>query len=185
MRKKIFLSVAFGVAAFIIAWSLGTVLNVTTGIPLLGGVLNGVLTAMVLVIGLVSSKYFGNATIMWLVFSIFATPTTTLGPPGFYKILIGIVAGILWDSIYSISKFKDWGLYLGGLVGSASIMFTLVGALSLGFGKDAINALNKYQNAFWIILIMNLIVTIIGLYLGNMVYNYRLKDLKQFKRLND
>lgn len=184
MKKKIFLSVAFGIVAFIIAWSLGTVLNITTGIPLIGGLLNGVITAMVLVIGIVSTRYFGSSIVMWLVFSIIATPTTTLGPPGFYKIIIALIAGLIWDSIYYLSKFKKWGLYIGGLLGSASIMFTLVGALQIGFGEDAAIALKKYESAFWMILLINLIVTYVGLLLGNVIYNSRLKKLKAFQNMD-
>jgi len=185
MKKKIFLSVGFGIAAFIVAFSLGSVLTMTTGIPLTGGLLNGILTAMVLTIGLVATNYWGNATIMWIVFSLCASVTTTLGPPGFYKILIGLIAGILWDTIYTLSKYKNWGLYLGGLLGSASIMFTLVFALKLGFGEDATIALEKYQNAFWFLLGVNLIITLVGLYLGNTIYHSRLKNLKSFQNLNN
>jgi hypothetical protein len=185
MKRKIFLSVAFGVVAFIIAWALGTVLNVATGIPLVGGLLNGVLTAMVLVIGMLATRYFGSSTIMWIVFALMASITTTLGPPGIYKVIIGLIAGIIWDSVYYVSGYRKWGLYLGGILGSASIMFSLVGALTLGFGENAAAALERYQSAFIMILGMNLIVTFVGLFLGKMVYDTRLSHLSSFKKLSE
>ena len=185
-KKSIFTSATFGFISFLLAFALGSILTYSTGLPLIGGLLNGVITGMVLTIGLISRKFKFNATIMWLVFSVFATLTTTLGPPGIYKIMIGLIAGLLWDFFYAfISKYKTWGLYLGGLLGSASIMFTLVFFLSFGFGKNSFETLEKYKEKFIIILVMNLIITIIGIILGNIVYRKRLCNLPQFKNLRD
>src|SRR5215218_4416022 len=131
-----FTSVGFGIAAFIVAFSLGSMLTATTGIPLIGGLLNGVLTAMILTVGLLATRFFGSATLMWIIFSICATPTTTLGPPGVYKIAIGAVAGLLWDSTYFLLKRGRPGLFLGAILGSASIMLTLIVALRMGFGEN-------------------------------------------------
>jgi hypothetical protein len=90
MNKKlttsISLSVAFGIVAFVIAWALGSILTMTTRIPLIGGLFNGILTGMVLTIGLVSRKWKFNATTMWLTFSLIATITTTLGLRDFTKL---------------------------------------------------------------------------------------------------
>ena len=183
--KKIFASISFGVSSFIVAWSLGTALTATTGIPLTGGLLNGVLTAMVLSIGMLSTKKFGSAVIMWFVFSILASFTTTLGPQGIYKIVIGITAGFIWDFIYStLAKNKRWGLYIGGILGSASIMFSLILALSLGFGLNPEVALERYRGAFYFILFINLVVTVIGIYLGDTIYRSRLCNLRLFKNLD-
>jgi len=184
MKNKIFFSVTFGFGAFVVAFGLGSILNIATGIPLIGGLLNGVLTAMVLMISVIAVKYWGNSIIMWLTFSLLASVTTTLGPQGIYKIFIGLLAGLIWDTIYWLTRYKLWGAYLGGLLGSASIMFSLVGFLMLGFGKDAEVALQKYMGSFWVIVIMNLVITIIGLYLGNTAYKTRLKNLSVFKNLN-
>lgn len=185
MRKSVFVSVIFGVIAFIIAFALGSILTLTTGIPLIGSLLNGVLTGMVLTIGLLSRRFYFSATIMWLAFSLCATMTTTLGPPGLYKVIIGLCAGILWDLLYSwIARYRNWGLILGGLIGSASIMFTLILFLRVGFVKNAFEALQKYEKSFWLILALNLIITFFGVMLGLILYNKRLKKLTQFKNLS-
>lgn len=184
-RKPIFVftSVGFGIASFAIAFALGSALTMTTGIPLAGGLLNGVLTAMVLTIGLRATRFFGSATLMWLVFSLCAVPTTTLGPPGAYKIVIGLIAGLLWDVIYSGFGRARWALYVGALVGSASIMVTLVVALSYGFGSDASGSLQRYKEAFLVLLAVNLIVTSAGVYLGDIAYQKRLSELPAFRNL--
>ncbi len=185
-RKSIFTFVSFGVIAFVIAVGLGSILTMTTGIPLIGGLLNGVFTGIVLTVGLKSRKFLFGATTMWITFSLLASITTTLGPPGIYKVAIGLLAGLLWDCFYSwLSKYKNWGLIVGGLLGSASIMFSLVIFLRLGFGKDAVQALEKYESQFLLILMMNLVITLIGIIIGMRLYDKRLKKLNQFKNISD
>lgn len=181
---QLYTSIGFGIASFVIAFVLGSFLTMTTGIPLAGGLLNGILTGMVLTIGLISTNYFGSATIMWIVFSLCASITTTLGPPGIYKVVIGGIAGIIWDSIYRAAKSNSWGMYLGALLGSASIMFSLTAALTMGFGEGAAEALKRYKGAFYFILGVNLLVTFIGVYLGNIIYRTRLSNLQVFKNLS-
>jgi hypothetical protein len=176
VRKSIFTHVIFGIIAFVIAFSLGSILTMTTGIPLIGGLLNGVLTGIVLTVGLLSRKFFLGATIMWVAFALAATITTTLGPPGIYKVAIGLIAGLLWDFVYSwIGQYKKWGLIIGGLLGSASIMF-FHGIFSKSWiCNNAAIALEKYESQFLVILLMNLVITFVGMLLGIQLYNKRLK----------
>ena len=184
IRKSIFTFVIFGIIAFVIAFGLGSILTMTTGIPLIGGLFNGVLTGIVLTVGLLSRRFYFGATIMWIAFALAATITTTLGPPGIYKVAIGLIAGLLWDLVYSwISKYNKWGLIVGGLIGSASIMFSMVFFLRAGFGEDAMIALEKYENQFLVIILMNLVITLVGMLLGIQLYNKRLKNLNQFRNL--
>lgn len=182
-KRQIFASVGFGVSAFVVAVVLGSVITVSTGIPLAGGLLNGILTTILLTVGLLATRFFGAATVMWLVFSTLAVWTTTLGPPGVYKIAIGLLAGVLWDVVYSLLRKSRAGLYLGAIVGAASIMLSIIAALSFGFGKDPVAALEKYEQAFWVLMAINMIVTVSGVYLGEVVYNGRLAKLSLFKDL--
>ena len=76
---------------------LGTALN-ATGIPMLGGLANAIVTAAVLTIGVKGVQKFGSGTILWLVVSTLAIPTLSMGPPGAHKLLVGLVAGLLWDT---------------------------------------------------------------------------------------
>ena len=178
---QIAMSAGFGFMGAVIAIVLGSLITLTTGIPLAGGIVNGIATAGFLTIGLLATSFTGSATLMWIAFSLLTTFTTTLGPPGVYKVVIGLVAGLLWDLIYFVLRQRRIGLYLGALVGSASIMVTMIVALSLGFGLEASTALRKYVSAFWVILAINLTVTMIGVYLGESVYKTRLSRLASFR----
>ncbi|MBN1916924.1 MAG: hypothetical protein JW889_03360 [Verrucomicrobia bacterium] len=185
MRKlvKEFVALGFGAVGFGLAFVLGTAVTSGTGVPLLGGVTNGVLVAMVLTIGLLAVDRFGTAVQMWLMFSLFAAFTTTLGPQGFYKIPIALLAGLLWDAVYFGFRRRTYALFLGAFLGVTSIMFAMLGALRLGLGRDAEVAFQKYWKALGAILVINLIVTGLGVFLGRQVYLTRLARLELFKNL--
>jgi hypothetical protein len=183
MLRKSYAIVAFGFCAFIVAWSLGSILTLTTGIPLLGGLLNGIFVSMILTIGLLSINRFGTATKMWLVFSVFCIFTTTLGPPGPYKILIGVIAGFIWDLVYFGTKKSRIGLFLGAILGAASIMILLIVALKLGIVPNAGEALQKYTKAVYALVIINSTVTLIGVLLGLQAYYKRLSKIELFKNM--
>lgn len=178
-----FATVGFGFSAFIIAFSLGSFLTITTGIPLLGGLLNGILVSMVLTIGLLSINKFGTATFMWLVFSIPAIITITLGPQGVYKVVLALAAGLIWDSVYFGLKKRKIGLYIGAILGAIAIMLLLIFALKLGLGKNASDALDRYMKIIYALFTINIIVTAIGVFLGDKIYNNRLSKIQLFQNL--
>jgi hypothetical protein len=185
MRRTLsaFASVGFGLAGFVVAFTLGSALTLTTGIPLLGGLLNGVLVSAILTIGRLAIGPFGTATVMWLAFSLPATLTTTLGPPGWYKVPIAVVAGLIWDIVYHAFRKSTFGLYCGAVLGALSIMGLLILALWLGFGKDAEAALKKYMGALPFLLAINVTVTAIGVYLGRKLFVSRLSRLPVFENM--
>jgi len=181
---KTYSAVAFGLTGFVIAVSLGSILTWGTGIPLIGGLANGILVSMVLAIGMLAINSLYTGTIMWFVFSCCAVFTTTLGPPGVYKIIIGLIAGIIWDIIYfTLFRKKVIGLFIGAVIAALLIMFLMLGALYLGFGRGAEEALKKYLSALYGLVAINMFVTILGVSLGHRLYVYRLSKLKLFQDL--
>ena len=62
---------------------------------------------------------FGVLTVYMLVFSLISIPTTFFGGiPGVYKILVGLIIGILLDLSYSIKKPVFLRITIGGLFGA-------------------------------------------------------------------
>jgi len=181
--KISFAIVGFGFCAFLVAFVLGSVLTMTTGIPLLGGLINGVFVAMILTVGLLSIQRFGTATSMWFVFSLFCIFTTTLGPPGIYKVVIGLVAGFIWDIVYFGTRRSTVGLYLGAILGAISIMVLLIFALKLGLVANPGETLRKYVNAIYAIVTINVIVTFLGVLLGHQLFRNRLSKIQMFRDL--
>ncbi len=181
--------VIVGLCAFIVAFVLGTAATFTTGIPLVGGLFNGVLTSMILTIGMLGTrnKYKWSGTVMWFVFSTAAIFTTTLGPPGVYKLLIGVAAGLTWDLLYRVFKYRRVGLYLGAIAGGLIITGLLILILQLmikGFatylsaGSGNIHvSLDRLISYIYFLIPMNIVVTICGVFLGEKVFEKRLNDI--------
>ncbi len=178
-----FAPIAFGFTAFIVAVVLGTVVTMGTGIPLLGGLVNGVFVAMILTIGMLAVNRFWTATIMWFVLGFAAIPTTTLGPAGVHKVVIALAAGIVWDTVYCVFRRNKLGLYLGAIAGAGAIMGLMMLALYLGFGDNAGEAFEKYAKAIYILLAINFTVTGVGVFLGHQVYWTRLARIEVFRNL--
>ena len=187
MNPKLFAAIV-GLCAFVIAFTLGSLVTATTGVPLAGGLLNGILVSMVLVIGMLASKHPWTGSMMWVAFSIPAVVTTTLGPPGFYKRLVALIAGFLWYIFYR-RLFKDnrWlGLYGGAIIGGLTITALIIlflklfvsGAIGFMFlGNDAQASLDRLLGYLWFLMVINVIVTVIGVALGELIYRRRLKDV--------
>jgi hypothetical protein len=188
MNAKLF-CVIVGFCAFIVAFVLGSAVTLTTGIPLAGGLLNGVLTSMIMTIGMLATrnKYKWSGTVMWLVFSAAAIITTTLGPPGFYKVIIGVAAGFTWDLFYRAFKYGRTGLYIGALIGGIVITGLLIlilqlmisgmaSHLSIG-GSDYKNSLDRLMSYIKFLIPINMVITAIGIWLGERVFEKRLKEV--------
>lgn len=179
MDTRLFLTIV-GIIAFVVAFSLGTIVTATTGVPLAGGILNGVLVSMVLTIGMKLSGFRFSGTMMWFMFSIPAMFTTTLGPPGLYKPIIAVIAGLSWDVTYRLvfPKRPRLGLYIGAIVGGIVItlaMFLYLGAIvegifpsleTLSFANSVEASFERLKGALIPLFIVNAVVTVIGVWLG-------------------
>lgn len=175
--------VVFAVSAFLVAVGLGTAINIAFGVPLLGGIVNGVLTAGILTIGLLTVPRWFAATTMWFVFSCLCVPTATLGPPGLYKIPIGLVAGLLWDAVYQAARRRLAGLLIGALLGAVSIIGSMLILLRLVAGEGMTEVYQRYVTFIWAILGINALATTLGVLLGSWLFQRRLCRLAAFQNI--
>lgn len=166
-----------GAVACAIAAALGTVLNIATGTPLAGGLLNGVIVSMVLTVGIMCVPRPFAATIMWLVFSLAAIPTLTMGPPGIYKVVPGIAGGLTWDIALWIGRWRRAPIIVGGAIGAAVLMLCLFASLQLlGLpGADRLAKVLPY------LLPVNALLSALGIGLGIRLWKKRLSSMAAFR----
>jgi len=170
-----------GALSFVLAFVLGNAVNAATGIPLTGGIVNGIVVGIMLTLGVKGVNKFGAATILWLIFAILAIPTTTLGPPGAHKILVGLFAGIIWDLVIAAFRRKNIGYILGGGAGSAGIMIgVFVMAVALG-----LPAAEKLRKAMVFLLPFNTFLGLLCTYLGVIIFDKRVANLRFIKSLRE
>ena len=164
-----------------LAVGLGTGLTLVTGIPMIGGILNAIITAAVLTAGVRGVPRFGSGTILWLVMSILAIPTLTMGPPGAQKIVIGVVSGLVWDVLLTLTGRKTWSYLVSGAVMMLVVMFGVYGAaLLLGLpGEERIRQVIVY------IIPINFALGLFGTWLGLMLFEKRLSKTNFVRKMTE
>lgn len=177
--KQYMFTGVMGALSFVLAFVLGSAIDIVTGIPLTGGIANGIIVGITLTIGAKGVNMFGGATVVALVATILAIPTPTLGPPGVYKVPIGFLAGLVWDICISVLRRRNIGYILGGASGSIVIIWGLFIALSV-MGMPAAESLKR---ALIILLPFNAFLGGLGTYLGVLLFDRKLKHLTVIKNL--
>jgi hypothetical protein len=179
-KEYLFLGV-MGAVSFVFAFILGSAVNIATGIPLTGGIINGIIVGVMLTIGIKGVDKFGAGTILWVVFSILAIPTVTLGPPGIYKVAVGLLGGLTWDVTISIFKRSKIGYILGGAVGSIVIIWgVFLAATLLGLPSA-----EKLRSALIFLIPFNGLLGAVSVYAGLIIYDKKLRHLSVFNNFKD
>ena len=169
----------FGAFATIAAFVIGAALLATTGIPMIGGLLNAVVVVLILFTGIRLVNRFGAAILTNLVFVSVAIPTIVVGPPGPHKVIIGLAAGLIIDFFITIFQRKTIGYYIGIILGSAvyplGIYFVLV--------YTQAPSLEKYSKIMIPFIAWYGLCGAIGTYIGLSIYNKKLSKLAAVKNL--
>lgn len=172
---------AMGAISFVLAFVLGSAVNALTGIPLTGGILNGIIVGAMITIGIKGVDKFGAATLIWFVFTIFAIPTITFGPPGWYKVIVGIVSGLIWDLVISIFKRRKFGYIFSAGVGASAITYgVFVSATILG-----LPAAERLAKALYFLIPMNFIISCIGALTGLWLFGKYLSKMPFIQNLSE
>lgn len=158
-------AVTFGVG-----FALGVALNIATGTPMVGGLLNAVVTAALIAITVKAVRKPGTGIILWLVISALAIPTATMGPPGAHKLLAGLCGGVVLDVTLAATKRRRWGYIVAGGLMSLAVMLGVF-AITLYFGLPAADQLKKY---IVYIIPINLGLGVLGTWIGVRSYDNRL-----------
>ncbi len=169
----------FGVLMFLLSFIFGSALNVITGNPSASGFITQIFQAIILTIALLTVKKFGAATIIWLIYGIFAIPTNMFGGfPGPYKVLLCLILGIIMDTILFLFKYKKWSFYLAGLI-MYVVEVPIVLYLYLRLNIPGSELVLKY----WPIMIVIFFIEFcIGIWIGIKIFN-KIKDKKAIKQI--
>ena len=91
------LSGIFAAITFGLAFALGAGIITATGIPATGGIANIFIAVLVVLIGMQICPKFGFGTLTVGLIFTFAIPTVIGGPPGAYKVVNGLLIGLVLD----------------------------------------------------------------------------------------
>lgn len=100
----------------------GQALSAVFAIPGLSGIVTGFTVPFFLSLTFLITRGYGTFTVMWTLYSAAAIPTLLMGPPGPYKVLIGLGAGLAFDAVVYFTKGKQMGLYFGFILYTSVMM---------------------------------------------------------------
>jgi hypothetical protein len=153
----------------------GSVIQTVVGVPGAAGIVMQLVGPMMLVFCSLLIQQFGAATLMLFVFHICALPLPMSGPPGFLpKILIGLIAGLITDTLYLLLKKQE--KIAAGVIGAVNppIFLFLIFGLGKLFSVPGVDDLAEVLSSPISIVVM-LAVGALGGYIALFVFN-RLKN---------
>ncbi len=160
----------------------GLALNLP-GIMITGVPLTGIFPVAALFLALIALiiRKFGAVTIAAGVYSSIAIPTVLFGPPGVYKLFLGIILGLLFDSLLMAFRYSRTGYYVAASVSYAAVVpATYLALLLLGF--PAAERLARFVPYLMIWYVIAVIATV---WLTMLIYEKKLKKLKVVRQLQE
>lgn len=177
--KHFILSGVFAALTFAVAFALGSGIIMATGIPATGGFVNIFAAVFVVMIGIKIAPKFGFGILTMTIMFTIAIPTVIGGPPGAYKIAIGFLIGLTFDTILLIGNRNKINYIIAGSLGAVvsilSVFFSLV-ILNLP-GVDQLRPLLKY------LVPLQALTGALGAWVSVVVFEKRLSKLSAIQRL--
>lgn len=174
------ISGAFGGLLFAINLALGAGITYATGNPGFSGLITGLTTSFVLFILYRLTVKFGAIAIAFTVYSILAIPTVLLGAPGPYKILVGLLSGLAFDTILYIFKYK----FRGYLVGFFVFVAVMIPTTYYSYVYFALPNLEKFKSVIFILAAIFTVEGWIAAWLAKSFFNKRLKNLSSVRNIS-
>jgi len=98
---------------FLLSFLLGNTLTLFIPFQGVSGITNVFIHGIILTIAILVIRKFWTATIIWTIYGILSIPTNLMaGVPGFYKVGVALICGIVIDIVVYIFKYKTKGIYL-------------------------------------------------------------------------
>lgn len=164
---------------FVISISIGSGIVAVTGTPMAGGLITVFIMVYIFVLTALIIRKFGIVTLVTLIYTLLSIPTINMGPPGFYKVLIGLANGLIMDIILYTGRYKKFAYYLAMVAGMIlSIPLMLFAMKLLG-----LPGYEKLLSMLFIAMLVYAIEAAIGVWLGILTYEKKLKKSKLVKSL--
>ena len=179
-KELVFLSL-IGALEFVVAFAVGLGIVAATGIPASGGLATNLFVVFILATGLLVVRKFGAALHIVLVHMLLALPTASIGPPGIYKVAIGLIFAFVVDTILCLGRYKGVFYYIALTMGFIVFLPLFLYSLILLGLPGAENLSNLLIPAIGIYIFEALL----GTYLARLFYNKKLRDLNLIKQIQN
>lgn len=170
-----------GALMFVLSFLFGSALNIATGNPAASGFITQIIQGIILTVAVLTTRKFGTATYMWLIYGILAIPTNMWGGlPGMYKVLISLATGLIFDTVIYLFRYKIKGLFIG----SVTQYIVLVPLLLWFYTQLNIPGAEKVLKYWPIMIVIFLALFSFGIWIGLKIFN-RIKNKRTIKLIMD
>lgn len=165
---------------FVIDFLIVAPINTLTGIHGSGFLIDVIfINAIVTIVAIIIRK-FGSITILSVIYGVLVIPTSIMGPPTPFKVILGLIIGLTADIVIWAFRYKRIGFLFGVAIANA-ISYPVGYYIALALGIPGTEELGK---VVWLLTFAVLLLGIFGDWLGIKLYEKRLsknKFVKQFK----
>lgn len=179
--RDIFVLTIMAFISFVIESTIGLFLIPIIPIPLVGGFASSILDAIIIFTGVYSVPRIGSALYFGILLLAMSTVTPSFGPPGLYKILIGLCLGLVCELILLIFGRRDIVYIIGtGVAFALSIPVTYWAWI---YAKvSAVDLLRPYL--LWFTLAYG-VLGVLGAWLGWRLYKTHLLKYQAVIRIRE
>jgi len=125
-KDSVFVAIIAGLS-FILENSIGLVLlPLASSVPLVGGTLSAIPDSAIIFLGAYLVPRRGSVLLFATILFTLSIVTPSFGPPGFYKIFIGLALGGIFELLLLINRSTAFYIVSTGLAFSASVPMTYV-----------------------------------------------------------
>jgi len=173
-------------ASFVVETTLGLVLQpilVKLFGPLTGGLVSAIPDAIIVFLGIYLVPRLGSPTLFATLLLFLSSVTTSFGPPGLYKVAIGIGLGVtldLWLLIFGRKKFSYILAVAFGFALSIWATYLAWGLFNVNQGKQLQDALRPH---LWFLTVIYFLLGLVGASIGAWFFEKRLRRFSAIQEL--
>lgn len=177
-KDSVFIAIVAGLS-FIIENSLGLILfPLASSVPLIGGTLSAIPDAMIIFLGAYLVPRRGAVLLFATLLLTLSIVTPSFGPPGFYKVFIGIALGGIFELILLINRSTAVYILGTGLAFSLSVPITFAAWSYLGLPSVAL-----LKPKLPLLMGIYFVEGLLGALLGSFIYKSRLSKMVAVQRM--
>ncbi len=179
-KDSVFIAIIAGLS-FILENSIGLVLlPLASSIPLIGGTLSAIPDSAIIFLGAYLVPRRGSVILFATVLFTLSIVTPSFGPPGFYKIFIGLALGGIFEILLLINRSTAFYVVATGLAFSASVPMTY-----LAWTVFDLPAVTTLRSRLPVLMGIYFVEGVLGALLGSFLYKTRLSKMAAVRKMRD
>jgi len=175
---SVFIAIVAGLS-FILENSLGLILfPLASSVPLIGGTLSAIPDATIIFLGAYLVPRRGAVLLFATLLLTLSVVTPSFGPPGFYKVLIGIVLGGVFELVLLFNRSTAMYIVGTGLAFAMSVPVVFVVWTYMGLPSVAL-----LKTKVPLLMAVYFVEGLVGALLGSFIYKTRLSKMVAVQRM--